>query len=248
MCIVLEIQIASDEPLQLPWDWLAQSLLYAPAAGLKHYLETSAPQLHNPERDAQQFEQQMQHILAGCWGPQLLRPRKLQIDVTLQRPAEAGQLQEIMCKTLCYGSDRWSGDDWPLDAFSVESYYPDYPTDAIYVKPNHMQKVAITGSWCQALPKAGQPLWRAHHGCHLRGVTVGDDIAVDIRELAEPFEQCADFHHGDDAIAPSSVNNFFKPFTCEIAGQSDWSLKRQQAKQRERVKRVRAAGRKKRQA
>ena len=113
-----------------------------------------------------------------------------------------------------FGSDTWSGDEDADDTCSVD-YYLDL--HAIHVKPSHMQRVAITGSWCQVLPKACEALWR-HRGCHVCGMTIGDDMAVD--ELAEPFEQPA-----------------------EIAGQSDWNLKRQQAKRREKVKRVRAAGR-----
>ncbi len=30
--------------MQLPWDWLAVTLLYAPAAGLRHHQKATAPQ------------------------------------------------------------------------------------------------------------------------------------------------------------------------------------------------------------
>ena len=240
--IHVKIHIASDEPLQLPWDWLALNLLYAPAAGLRHYLKTSAPQFQDPELDAQQREWQetWMQIPRRLWRAQ---PDKLQITVSLYRPAEAGHLQLVMYKTLRDGDDTWSGDENADNICSVQTYYPDYPTDAIYVKLSHMQKVAVTGSWCQVLPKACEALWRAHDGCHVRGMTVGEDIAVNIRDLAEPFEQCAEGFQGESPIAPSDLNISFKPFTYEIAGQSDWNLKRQQAKQREKAKKIRTAGR-----
>jgi len=42
--INIEFQISSEEPMQLPWDWLAVTLLYAPAAGLRHHQKATAPQ------------------------------------------------------------------------------------------------------------------------------------------------------------------------------------------------------------
>ena len=74
LCINVDIQIANDEPLQLPWKWLALNLLYAPAVGLRHYLNTTAPQLQGPKPDAQDLEQESQQMLAGFWTPQLLSP------------------------------------------------------------------------------------------------------------------------------------------------------------------------------
>ena len=144
--------------------------------------------MQDSEPNAQQLKQEWQQRLGGLWMPHLLPKSKLEIFVSLHRPAEAGHLQFVMYNTMRYGNDTWSDDEDADDTCSVESYYPDYPSYAVHVKPSHMQKVAITGRWCQVLPKACEALWRAHHGCHVRGLTVGD-IAVDIRELTEPFEQ-----------------------------------------------------------
>ena len=44
LSISVEVQISSDEPLQLPWDWLANTLLFAPAAGLWFHPNATAPQ------------------------------------------------------------------------------------------------------------------------------------------------------------------------------------------------------------
>ena len=120
----------------------------------------------------------------------------------------------------------------------MESYYPGYSSDAIHVKPSasHMQKDAITDSWCQVLSKACKDLWHAHHGCHVQVmiVHVGDDIAVESRDSVEPFEQSDEGRLGDNLIAPSSVDNLFTPFTCnsETAGQTIWSTSRQSSEKR----------------
>lgn len=51
-CIYIQVQLSSDEPLQLPRDRVAKTLLSAPAAGLRSHLVANAPQqmqedLHN---------------------------------------------------------------------------------------------------------------------------------------------------------------------------------------------------------
>lgn len=70
--IRLRIDVASDEPLQLPWNWLAQYLLHTPAAALEHYLHAIDPQL-------------------STW---------LFAEITLYRPAQAGRTQEVMFKSF----------------------------------------------------------------------------------------------------------------------------------------------------
>ena len=216
LCINVKIQIASNESLRMPWNWLALNLLYAPAAGLKHYMKTSAPQLQDSELDAQQRAQEWQDTLMGIWRYKRPKSHKLQISVSLHRPAEAGHLQLVMYKTLRDGKDTWFGDEDADDTCSVQSYYPDYPTNAIHVKPSHTQKVAITGSWCRVLRKACEDLWRAHHECHVCGLSVGDDIAVNICDLAEPFEQSFEVRIGDSLNTPSSVNILFKPLPARL--------------------------------
>ena len=224
----IEFLISSDEPLQLPWDWLALNLLYAPAAGFRHWLYVNAPQLQETP-PTYFYPHYRQHYMS--------------IHVGLHRPAHADQFQLIMYKTLCGTNDFWSSDEDADDACSIVSivdYWPDLPTDVIYVKPTCMQKVAITGSWCQLLPKACEDLWRVHAGCHVRGMTLGDDIAIALRELVDPFTHCVevDINNCLLEIAPAKL----KPFTCEVADQSDWKQKRQQAKQREKIKKVKIAG------
>ena len=227
--IKIEIQIASDEHLRLPWNWLALMLLYAPAAGLRHCLFADAPQL--PEE------------LGSCCAD------SVHIHISLRRPAQADKFQLIMYKTLKDSSDFWSGNEDADDTCSVDSLYGyAYPnSNTVHVKPSSMQKVAITGSWCKMLPDALWSLWKAHHRYHARGMTVGDNIAVDLRDVyiaddsEQLFEYCA---HWDLAFPPINVNNEFKPFACEVVGQSNWNLKRQQAKQRSQVKKVKAVGQK----
>ena len=232
ICINIAIQVSSDEPLQLPWNWLALHLLYAPAAGFTHWLYVHAPQLQKLSSE---------YILDAYFR----HHHVMNVHIGLHRPAQADQHQLIMSKIMWHTSDFWSGDEDADDTRSVDSYYPDYPTDFVNVKPTFLQRVAITGSWCQALLKACEDLWRAHAGCHVRGMTMGDDIAVDLRELGlDPFAgHISVDSYGDLVLASFKVDSQFKPFTCEDADQSDWNVKRQQAKHQGKVKRVKAAER-----
>ncbi len=306
LCINIEFQISSDEPLQLPWDWFAKTLLYAPAAGLRHHLNATAPQqmqedLHN------------QHVTSIEAHESDLEPARTRIQVHLHRPAQNDQLQEIMFKDLYYypGNDvyYYSGcyDDWeydPRDSYYAQAWAPPHVEVCgdLYRKPCHEQKVAITGSWCQALPDASvtvsyaryksdshgrhmtlgddmmvdlkdtaaqlEDSWWAHFGCHVHGVTVGDDhlrhaaelfeglwrgyfgrhvcgvilhvgdhTIVDLRVLAVHFDHCLDFFtHGFLSMLASCLDSKFEHFSCEVAGQSEWKMKRQQAKQRGKAK------------
>lgn len=136
----------------------------------------------------------------------------------------------VMFKTLHDGIDTWSGKEDADDYCSVDSFYPDYPTDAIHLahaETCHNRQLVRGAS---------------HHGCHV-GMTGKDVVAVEFVYLAEPLKQTNEGWFGDNLIAPSSVSNLFKLFTCKIAGWLDWNLERQQAKQQEKVKKVRAAGR-----
>ena len=234
--IDIRIQITSNEPLQLPWNWLAGTLQYALAAGLRYYLNANLPQLLGEFAD-----------IGQPWGP----PRRfhqerdcLCITTPLFRPARADQLQCIMSSNLEGCNDTWLGVEEVDDRCRTYTY--EYPVDAIHVKPKHMQKVAVTGDWCGMLPDANKPLWLAHHGIDVGGQTVGDDVAANLWDMVDSFEQCDPFHDETSRmdIAPSSMNNEFKPFTCEFAGQSDWHLKQQQVKQQGKFKRVKAARRK----
>ncbi len=163
----IDIQISSDEPLQLPWNWLAVNLLYAPAAGFKYCLNASTLQVQEEPY----------------------------IHVSLRRPAQAGQLQLIMYKGLRNGSDTWSGNEDADDTCSLpwwDDNIDHWRSDTIYAKPSHLQKVAITGTWCQVLPDAVD-LWPAHIGHDVCGVIVEDDIAVDVGDLPKTFEHYVDY-------------------------------------------------------
>ena len=245
-CINIEIQVASDEQLQLRWNWLALLLLYAPAAGLTHLFYANAPQLREKIADPDTSD--------------------MQIHISLQRPAQGDQCQLIMHKTFwntsSYGRDFWSGTENAYDTDDIDSWYGIEFPDTIQVTPYNMQQVAITGRWCQVLPDASWYLWGAHHGLNTHGMTEGDDIAVDLWDVylaggcdwcqcfeggrktypAKMVEYCSDF--SAFWYPPSDESTEFTPFTCEVVGQSDWKLKRQQAKQQAKVKKVKAKGRK----
>lgn len=227
--INIEIQVASDERLSLPWNWLALLLLYAPAAGLRHYFNTNAPQLREETPYWNEF------------APMV-------IDVSLQRPARADKSQLIMYKGFINISEFWSGGENVDDTCEVGWHYndaADFP-DTVHVVPSNMQQVAITGSWSRVLPDASCPLWRTHQELdfHQDGLTEGDDIAVDLWDvyLANGFDECQCFEYSSDfsscLFPPISVSTDFTPFTCEVAGQSVWHPKRQKAKQQAKVRRA----------
>ena len=92
LSIDVKVQISSDEPLQLPWDWLANTLLFAPTAGLWFHLNTTAPQ---------QLQKDL-HQVALTAGWRMVAD--MYIDVSLHRPAQADQLQEIMSQSLHYSA------------------------------------------------------------------------------------------------------------------------------------------------
>ena len=221
--IEIQIQIRSDEPLQLPWNWLAGTLQYAPAAGLRHYLDTNLPELLGGFADIGLRWGRFQHFQEGdC----------VCMDISLFRPAQADQFQFIMSRNLEGCNDTWLGVEEVYHSFDMS--YHGCPSNAIHVKPKHMQKVAVTGEWCQMLPDASKPLWKAHHGIDMGGQTVGDDIAADLHDshywIQLMFDACEEcWSLMDVHVVP--LNNDFKPFTCEVAGQSDWHLKKQQVKQ-----------------
>ena len=182
--ISIKVQISSDEPLQLPWDWLAQTLLYAPAAGLRCHLEATAPQQLRKDLQEQRF------ALTDHWSMDL----GTCIGVCLYRPAQADQLQEIMSRRF------------HCDAECLRAEW------GLYDDPCYEQKVAITGSWCQALPNASCALWRAlfeqsqyryvydrqsyHHDSHDMHVTLGDDVFVDPDDRVEHLEESWRAHFG----------------------------------------------------
>ena len=227
--VIIEIQVASEERLRLPWNWLALLLLHAPAAGLRHYYYANAPQMRE----------------------EVASPIKIWIN--LQRPAQAEKFQLIMYKRPGSNSEVWSGKENPNDICAVYSLSDVGFPDTIRVIPSSMQQVAITGSWCQVLPDASWPLWQARRGDHLRGLTEADHIAFDLWDMyvASRFDRCQCFEYTSDFFRtffpPTGVStkfteefSEFKPFTCEVAGQSDWNPKLQKAK----VKKVKAKGQK----
>ena len=226
--INIVIQLASNEQLKLPWNWL-KLLVDNVAGGLRHHLSATAPQL----------------------PVELIRDGELKVQVSLQRPAQANKMQEVMHKIFWDATDfqsSWYEDEEATDLYSVNPGEVDHCLDEVpwvLVTPINMQQVAITGNWCQVLPNALWPLWEARHGCHAYGMTEGDNIAVDLREfyLDDGLDQCCgEFADSTDLLcAQISGSNVSTPLT-KAAGQSDWKLKRQQAKQRAKVKHMNARG------
>lgn len=202
----------------MPWNWL-NLLVDDAAGGLRHHLSATAPQL----------------------PVELIRDGELKVEISLQRPAQADKMQEIMHKIFWDSTDfqsSWYEDEEATDLYSVNPWEVDHCLDElpwVLVTPINMQQVAITGSWCQVLPNALWPLWEARHGCHAYGMTEGDNIAVDLREfyLDDGLDQCCgEFADSTDLLcAQISGSNVSMPLT-KAADQSDWTVKRQQAKQR----------------
>ena len=214
----IRILIASDDFLRLPWSWLFEAFQYGPAAALICVLNTTGPQ--------------------QPWA----------YDISLHRPARGGETQLIMhtCFKRDYSQDPPSEPYDPDDSDSIESWswYSDYFLGDLYVRPEHRQFVAITGRWCDELPDANKQLSSAHYGCHLRGLTAGDDIAYHMDSLpddiADDLEKFADGF--DPQASKLSTSNqqrvllecvakleVFKPYTCEMET-SDWYSKRQSAR------------------
>ena len=96
---MVNIQLSSDEPLWLPWDWLAQVLLHAPAAGLNYCLNADG---------VLQLQGQLPYI-----------------RVSVRRCAQAGRFQTVMYKTLYHGDDTWSGNEDTDDTCTLP-WWDDY--------------------------------------------------------------------------------------------------------------------------
>ncbi len=189
LCINVEFQVSSDEPLRFSWDWLAKTLLYAPVAGLRYHLNATA---------SQQMQQDLhnQHVTADESHSAHTR-----IQAHLHRPAQGDQLQEIMAKDWYYypGSDvnYHSGcyDDWEYDPTGCFYHQAWASTQVevcgdLYRKSRHEQMVAITGSWCQALPDASVDVSYARYTSDSHGIymTLGDDMVVDLKHTAAQLE------------------------------------------------------------
>jgi len=202
LCINVEVQISSDEPLQLPWEWLAKTLLYAPVAGLRYHLNATAPQ-------QMQEDMQTQHVNSTEAYDSYSQPARTLIRAHLHRPAQRDQLQEIMAKDWYYypGNDvnYHSGcyNDWkydPTDRFYYQAWASPHVEVCgdLYRKSCHEQKVAITGSWCQALPDASVDVSYARYtsDSHGKHMTLGDDMVVDLKHTAAQLEDSWRAHFG----------------------------------------------------
>ena len=200
LCINIEFQISSDEPLQLPWEWLATTLLYAPVAGLRYHLNATAPQ--QMQEDLHAHEQRVINTEAYESARTLIRAH-------LHRPARRDQLQEIMAKDWYYypGNDvhYHSGyyDAWeydPTDCFYYQAWAPPHAEVCgdLYRKACHEEMVAITGSWCQALPDASVDASYARYtsDSHGKHMTLGDDMVVDLKHTAAQLEDSWRAHFG----------------------------------------------------
>ena len=207
-------------------------MLNASAAGLSYYFDANALHLREERSGGD----------------------PLNICASLRRPAQADKLQLGM--QITFGGQFWSATEDALNMDDTDLWHgllQDVDTfpDTVQMTPSNMQQVAITGSWCRVLPDASWALWEVRHGYHAHGLTEGDDKAANLWDvyLAVGFDQCQCFEYssGFSGFFPSiSVSTEFTPFTttCEVVGQSDWKLKRQQAKQQAKIKKVQAKGQK----
>ena len=224
MLIHAGIEVASDIFLQLPWEWLA-CLLDIAADSLTHVLSTT--------------------------GPHQARSYRL----CVWRPAQAGQLQIIMSRD-CYSpvveTCPGGAGQHEYCVYTHEQYHSCEPSETIYVRPSHLQKVAITGAWSSVLPDASQDLWHAHNGCCLHCLTDGDDIAfkfgclsdaivVEPERLAGSYEEVC--MEGSHYFLCRDVDTLLKPYTCEVEAGSDYRLKRQKAKTKGHAKKARKLSR-----
>ena len=89
----------------------------------------------------------------------------IQVGVSLHRPAHGGRYQEVMLTHFV----RNYGEQWELE-FETFSRNPDYAylgDPDVILLCDGQQRVAVTGRWCDRLPKAETSLWRAQQGCTL---------------------------------------------------------------------------------
>ena len=206
--IHVKVQIASDEPLQLPWNWLSLNLLTAPRDGLGNYFDNVTPQHLEPEMQEHFEGIRMPHNFHELWS-------SARIDMSLLRPAQADQFQHVMSDSefVCFDTMSDFEDGYNDSEYESDLYY----SETYYWQPDNMRKVAITGPWCWELPNAQEDLQWSVNGC-----VAGDDIVVALTNLSDPFELYIECH--------------CKPFTYEVDDQPGWNLKRHQARQLESIK------------
>lgn len=191
ICINVHFQLSSDEPMQLPWDWLAKTLLYAIAAGSRHHLNANAPQ---------QVQEDLHKLYELSNDSE--RPARTCIQVSLHMPAQADDTQLVMMQDMfCYPERdvHYEGthDGWHHDEdipYVTLIWHVASISDFWYIKPSNEQKVSITGSWCQALPDASVALMNVRFiltdrpgspGLHM---TLGDDIMVNLKRAGKQLE------------------------------------------------------------
>ena len=193
LSIDIEFQISSDGPRNLPWDWLAKNLLFAPAAGLRFHLSATAPQ---------QLQEDLHQVTSTTdWW----MVAETLFKVSLYRPAQADQSQKIMSQGLHYHAGQ-DNEDWikhdSQGPYHLEAWKPNNQDEVtysglMYYKPCNEQKVAITGSWCQALPDASYDLscdvYYFQFDSRLLDMhrTLGDDMTISLKNTAEHLLQGA---------------------------------------------------------
>lgn len=124
-CVCVHILMASDTFLQLPWDWLKMALQCAPAAALTQNLNANGLQQNRT------------------------------YEFTLHRPAQLGRTQEVMFRYFPHPQETLDELQDADDSRSVVSFdWLQQPASDVYVRPEHQQMVAVTGSWCVELPDA----------------------------------------------------------------------------------------------
>ena len=87
------------------------------------------------------------------------------VVVSLHRPAHGGRYQEVMLTHFFRNDEeQW---EFEFETISRQSHYF-FPGDSeVTLLCDEQQRVAVTGRWCDRLPNAQTPLWRAQQGCTL---------------------------------------------------------------------------------
>lgn len=214
----VEINVTSDELMQLAWTWLAEYVVRGSATALTHYLKNKFGK-----------------VLDGV----------INLQVSLFRPAKAGHSQLIMRKYFGYHEiGNWDTDD---DTCSVHSVMGS-DTGLTYKTPLCLQKVAITGKWCPELPDAHGlwEAHCGDKSAALSAFTFGDQIDVGLCcDCESTYGLCG---YEDDAYSYwfGSMSDGLEEFDYIDDGleQPNWNFKRKEAKVKGSIKKGKAARRK----
>lgn len=191
----VDILIASSQKLYVSWEWLNGHLL-------KTFTDAFAKALCAARPTGDHTT-----ILETC----------------LYRPAKDTGVQEIVHQSTGLCGPEY--DDMATFTISPHGHYNyTFSSPRIPVLPSHIQRVTVTGPWCDSLPDAKWPLYYAHLGDTMRGIVKGDRFSS-----GEPLRRYADFDEflyleddymfTDDGIV---AEQRLKPFTCEVDVEPCW--------------------------